>query len=110
MAIGFKATQIAIAGFVVPYMAVYAPALMLQGHLTAFSVAYILFKAILAISLWGAMTIGYLWRPIGLFWRTFAFVAAAMLVAAVPFTDQIGFAMAAIFFVWQWSMNRKSAQ
>ena len=110
MAIGFKATQIAIAGFVVPYMAVYAPALMLQGNLTAFSVAYIVFKAVLAVSLWAAMTIGYLWRPIGLFWRTFAFVAAALLVAAVPFTDQIGFAMSAIFLVWQWSMNRKEPQ
>jgi O-6-methylguanine DNA methyltransferase len=30
--IGCKAVQIAIAGFVVPYMAVYAPALMLQGN------------------------------------------------------------------------------
>jgi TRAP-type uncharacterized transport system fused permease subunit len=56
------------------------------------------------------MTIGYLWRPIGLFGRIFAFVAAAMLVAAVPFTDEIGFAMSAAFLIWQWSMNRKSAQ
>ena len=31
MKIGWKATHIAIAGFVIPYMAVYDPALMLQG-------------------------------------------------------------------------------
>ncbi len=31
MRIGWKATHIAIAGFVIPYMAVYDPALMLQG-------------------------------------------------------------------------------
>ncbi len=31
MKIGFKATQIAIAGFVIPFMAVYDPSLMLQG-------------------------------------------------------------------------------
>jgi len=110
MKIGFKATQIAIAGFVVPYMAVYDPALMLQGHWTAVSVAYVFFKALVAISLWAAMTIGYLWRPISLSGRIFAFVAAAMLVAAVPFTDEIGFAMSAIFLAWQWTMNRKAPQ
>jgi TRAP-type uncharacterized transport system fused permease subunit len=34
MKIGIKAVQIAIAGFVIPYMAVYSPALMLQGDWT----------------------------------------------------------------------------
>jgi TRAP transporter 4TM/12TM fusion protein len=106
MKIGFKATQIAVAGFVVPYMAIYDPALMLQGHWTVLTVAYVAFKAVLAIGLWSVMTIGYLWQPVGGFGRLFAFVAAALLVAAVPFTDQIGFAMAAAFILWQWFRNR----
>ena len=107
MRIGYKATQIAIAGFVVPYMAIYDPALMLQGNWTVLTVAYVAFKAVLAISLWAVMTIGHLWQPVGLFGRVFAFVAAALLVAAVPFTDEAGFAMAALFIVWQWLRNRK---
>lgn len=107
MRIGFKATQIAVAGFVVPYMAIYDPALMLQGNATAMTIAYVVFKAVLAIGLWAAVTIGYLWQPVGMFWRLFAFVAAAMLVAAVPLTDDIGFAMAAVFILWQWFRNRK---
>jgi len=110
MRIGFKATQIAIAGFVVPYMAVYDPALMLQGQWTALTVSYIAFKAVLAVSLWAVMTIGYLWQPVGLLWRVFAFVAAALLVAAMPFTDEIGFAMAAVFIIWQWFRNRQVPQ
>ena len=59
MRIGWKATHIAIAGFVIPYMAVYDPALMLQptarqrsGGLAA--VLYVVFKTVLAIGLWGA--------------------------------------------------------
>ena len=48
MKIGWKATHIAIAGFVIPYMAVYDPALMLQGDCTLAAVAYIVFKAMLA--------------------------------------------------------------
>ena len=41
--------------------------------------------------------------------RVFAFIAAALLVAAVPFTDETGFAMSAVFFLWQWFKNRKGA-
>ncbi len=110
MRIGYKATQIAIAGFVVPYMAIYDPALMLQGNWTLLTVAYVAFKAVLAISLWAVMTIGYMWQPVGLFGRVFAFIAAALLVAAVPFTDEIGFAMSAVFILWQWFRNRKAPQ
>ena len=32
MRTGWKATHVAIAGFVIPYMAVYSPALMLQAR------------------------------------------------------------------------------
>jgi TRAP-type uncharacterized transport system fused permease subunit len=110
MRIGFKATQIAVAGFVVPFLAIYDPALMLQGNWTAWAVAYVAFKAVFAIGLWAAMTIGYMWQPLNLFWRAFAFVAAALLVAAVPLTDEIGFALGAVFFLWQWFRNRLPAQ
>ena len=109
MKIGYKATQIAIAGFVVPYMAIYDPALMLQGNWTALTVAYVVFKAVLAISLWAVMTIGYMWQPVGWPGRLVAFAAAALLVAAVPFTDEIGFAMSATFVLWQWLAKRKPA-
>ncbi len=107
MRIGYKATQIAIAGFVVPYMAIYDPALMLQGEWSYASAAYVVFKAVLAISLWAVMTIGQLWQPVRWFGRLIAFAAAALLVAAVPFTDEIGFAMAAAFVAWQWFFGRK---
>jgi len=109
MKIGLKATQIAVAGYVVPYMAIYDPALMLQGNWTAVAVVYVLFKAVLAVSLWAVTTIGYLWQPVGLLGRAFAFVAAAMLVVAVPFTDEVGFAMAIVFVLWQWFRNRPHA-
>ena len=74
MKIGFKATQIAIAGFVVPYMAVYSPALMLQGDAGWMAVVYVVFKAVLAIFLWGSAAIGYLWAPLGMAERLLATV------------------------------------
>jgi len=100
MKIGLKAVQIAIAGFVVPYMAVYDPQLMLQGDITVLGVAYVVAKAVIAIALWGGAAIGYLRAPLNAFERIFAAAAAFMLVAAIPLTDEIGFAMSAVFVGW----------
>jgi TRAP transporter 4TM/12TM fusion protein len=105
--IGWKATQIAIAGYVVPFMAVYTPALMLQGEWTVFSVAYVVLKAVLAIGLWAAATVGYFWLPLKASERLYVTVAACMLVAAIPLTDEIGFAMAAAFFGWHFWHKRR---
>jgi TRAP transporter 4TM/12TM fusion protein len=107
MKIGFKATQIAVAGFVVPFMAVYDNALMLQGDPSFGAVAYIVVKALLAIALWGAAAIGYVRGPLKAWERIFAAVGAFMLVAAIPLTDEIGFAMCGIFIIWHFLRTRK---
>ncbi len=99
MKIGLQAMRIAIAGFIIPYMAVYAPALMLQGG-TPGAFAYVLFKAILGILLWGGAAIGYWLAPLNRVERALAFVAAALLVAAVPATDELGIAMSAALGAW----------
>ena len=80
-------------------MAVYAHSLMLQGGSFA-DVSYGVFKAVVAIILWGGASIGFWIRPLKWFERAFAFASACFLVAAVPFTDQIGFAMTALLIVW----------
>jgi TRAP transporter 4TM/12TM fusion protein len=107
MKIGIKAVQIAIAGFVIPYMAVYTPALMLQGEWTIAAVAYIVFKAVVSIMLWGAAAIGFLFTPLNMIERIFAATAAFMLVAAIPLTDEIGFGMSAVFVVWHVMRHRR---
>jgi TRAP transporter 4TM/12TM fusion protein len=110
MKIGFKAVQVAIAGFIIPYMAVYTPALMLQGDWTVPAVLYIVGKALLAICLWGGAAIGYMWAPLSAPQRVLAVVAASMLVAALPITDEIGFAMSAAFFAWHlWQKRHLTA-
>ncbi|MBY6091107.1 TRAP transporter permease [Maritimibacter alkaliphilus] len=107
--ISFEAIKVAAAGFVVPFMAVYTPALMLQdggpladaiGYWPA--VAYILIKALLALGLWGASVIGWLGRPLAIWERAIAVAGAFTLVAALPITDEIGFALVAIFAALLW--------
>jgi TRAP transporter 4TM/12TM fusion protein len=108
--IGIQAMKIALPGFIVPYMAVYDPALMLQpvpgveGFSYWVAVAYIVFKASLALVLWGVAAVGYGRAPL-LWWeRLLAAAAAAFLVAAIALTDEIGFALAALaigLHVWR---------
>ncbi|WP_333839675.1 TRAP transporter permease [Pelomicrobium sp.] len=93
--IGVQAMRVAIAGFVVPYMAVYAPALMLQGG-DAVDILYIVLKALLSIGLWGAASIGYLWAPFAWPERILAASGAFFLVVALPITDEIGFGLCAL--------------
>ena len=107
--ISFEAIKVAAAGFVVPFMAVYTPALMLQdgGALAGAvgywpAVAYIVLKALIALALWGACVIGWLGRPLAMWERVIAVAAAFTLVAALPITDEIGFALTAVFAVLMW--------
>ncbi|MGE4252299.1 MAG: TRAP transporter large permease subunit, partial [Parvibaculaceae bacterium] len=100
--ISFEAIKVAAAGFVVPFMAVYNPVLMLQdgGALAASigywpAVAYVVIKTALAIGLWGAAVIGFLKVRMTLWERLLAVASAFTLVATLPWTDEIGFVLGA---------------
>lgn len=106
LVISLNAVKIAAAGFIIPFMAVYTPALMLQeggplateiGYLPA--VSYIFLKTVLAIGLWGAAVIGWMGTPLPLWQRALAVAAAGALVAALPATDSIGLVLTACFGV-----------
>ena len=91
--ISFQAIRIALAGFVIPFIAVYDPSLMLQttgavgtGSGLAFwmDVAWVTLCTIVAIGLWGVASIGFFNRPMGLASRATALLAAALIVGSVP--------------------------
>jgi TRAP transporter 4TM/12TM fusion protein len=99
MKIGLQAMRIAIAGFIIPFMAVYDPSLMLQSG-SWWDTAYVVFKAIIAIVLWGGAAIGYWLAPLRWFERVLAFGCAGLLVAALPLTDELGLALTAALALW----------
>jgi TRAP transporter 4TM/12TM fusion protein len=106
LAIGMQALRVAIAGFIVPFMAVYSPALMLQGG-DWLAVAWIVFKALVAIAMWGAGAIGYLFGPLRIGERAVAIAAASLLVVAYPLTDEAGLTLIAAFVAWHaWRVRR----
>ncbi|VVO90999.1 hypothetical protein PS903_02276 [Pseudomonas fluorescens] len=104
---GFKislwAVRIALAGFVIPFMAVYNPALMMQGD-NLWMTAYMLVKTVLAVGLWGMASTGYLQQKMQIWERLLSFTAGALLVVALPLTDEIGFALGVLIIlqhVWR---------
>ena len=114
MKISWQATRIALAGYVVPFMAVYGPALMLQpgdplADTIGFwpAVVYRIALASLAIILWAVTTVGYLGGPVSWLERLWAFVAAALLVATAPWTDAAGIAASLLLFTWVWLRQRR---
>ncbi|MCZ4353392.1 TRAP transporter permease [Roseovarius aestuarii] len=113
MRIGLQCMRIAIAGFAVPFIAVYSPVLMLQdGGPVAeqfgypLAVAYVSFKAVIAVGLWGIAAIGFLRVPISWPYRLWAIIGASFLVLAQPLTDEIGLFMAFSFLAVLWFKTR----
>ena len=107
--ISLWAVRIAVAGFVVPFMAVYSPALMLQGD-SLLATVYVVFKAALAIGIWGVVFTGYLQAKLTWWERLLGLAAGASLILATPISDEIGFALSAIFIAQHfWRARRAEA-
>ncbi|MGL3606155.1 TRAP transporter permease [Rhizobium sp. G187] len=111
--ISLQATKLATAGFVVPFMAVYTPALMLQdaGPMAAawgypVEVIYVVFKACFGIALWGMAVVGFLFGRLSIIERLIAFVAGVAVVVALPWTDEVGFALGIVLIGFHWWKTR----
>ena len=114
--IGWEAMRIALAGYVIPFIFVYSPALMLQaGDPMAVqlgfygAVALATFKALVAIGLFGIVAIGFLFARLTLLERGVAFIAALCLLGDFSFSDTAGFALTAAIVLWQWRQRPRTA-
>src|SRR5690606_21643609 len=115
--ISLQAVKLATAGFVIPFMAVYTPALMLQdaGPLSAYigywgEVACISLEASFGIALRGVAVVGFLFSPARSWERAVCFLAGVLLVLALPLTDEAGWLLgiAVVTFHW-WRSHRIAA-
>jgi len=115
--IGWEAMRIALAGYVIPFIAVYSPALMLQNgdpHAAAFgfygAVAYAFVKALVAIGLFGMTAIGFLFTRMSVAERIAAFAAALLLLGEFSYSDPLGYALAIGLILWQWRKRPVQSQ
>jgi TRAP-type uncharacterized transport system fused permease subunit len=107
--------RIALAGYVIPFIFVFSPALMLQPNdplapLLGFygAVAFATFKALVAIGLFGVVAIGFLFARMTLAERVLAFAAALCLLGEFQYSDTVGFALAVAIVLWQWRQRPRT--
>src|ERR1700759_3845272 len=110
--IGWEAMRIALAGYVIPFIFVYSPALMMQAgdpmaaQLGFYgAVAFATFKALVAIALFGMVAIGFLLPRLTLAERAFTFAAALCLLGDFRFSDTAGFVLTIAIVLRQWRLR-----
>ena len=107
MKTGYASVKLSIAGFIVPFMFVYSPQLMLIN--TTFTEGlWVALSACLGVFLIAVATEGYLYARLGILMRLFAAAGALCLIKSGLITDLIGLAVMIILIVIQKKSAKKS--
>jgi len=104
---GWAAVKIGAADFIVPFIFVYEPALLLIGPLP--HSLHAAASAFLGATLLAAALHGWLFGPAGLWQRAVLFAAALSLIQPGGLTDLVGLGLAAIVAAVQIAARRRGA-
>ncbi|MEQ6376150.1 TRAP transporter permease [Bacillaceae bacterium S4-13-56] len=103
---GLNASKLAIAAYIIPYMFVLSPELLMID-VTASGVIFLLFTAILGMIAIGAGMIGYWYRKLNWVERIITIITGLMLIYPEGNSDLIGIGAFAILFVLQILSQKK---
>jgi TRAP transporter 4TM/12TM fusion protein len=87
MKTGWTACRIGLAAFIVPYMFVFNPALLMQGNI--FQIIWVSLTALLGTIFLACSTIGWLFAPLSKWERPLLFITALLLIEPRVITDII---------------------
>lgn len=104
---GWAAVKIGAAGFIVPFMFVYEPAMLMIGNW--WEIALAAASGTAGCVLLAAGLHGFLLRPAGWWERGLMLVAAGCLIKPGLVTDLVGIAAAGIVILWQLAQRRRAA-
>ncbi|WP_336359277.1 TRAP transporter permease [Haladaptatus sp. ZSTT2] len=101
---GFTALNLAAAGFLVPYMFVYGPQLLLIGSTTEIVIGAT--SAIIGVLALSAGTQGFFYTAASYLERAALVTGAVVLIAPGLMTDLVGFGIIAAVFLKQYTLNK----
>ncbi len=104
---GITASMLGIAGYIVPFVFAYNPALILQGPLR--ETIPVILTAIMGVTALALGAQGYLFRKLGTFKRLAMIAAAVTLIKPGLVTDLIGVSLVGMVVMREWFF-RKQAQ
>lgn len=105
---GLNATKLAIAAWIIPYMFVYSPS-MLMINTTGFDVVLIFITSILGMAAIAAGIHGYLFTEASWMERAVFIVAGLLMIHPHILTDIIGIPFLCGMFYLQWRKSKKNA-
>ena len=103
---GVNSAKLAIAAFIIPYIIVYSPALLMID-VTIWQVLWVVFTALMGMIAIGAGIIGYWYRPINWIERIIVLAAGLAMIYPESFSDFAGLAVFGIMFIIQLATKDK---
>ncbi|MEW6532435.1 MAG: TRAP transporter permease [Thermodesulfobacteriota bacterium] len=103
--VGWQSMRFAIAGFIVPFMFIYGPAMVLKG--TTFEITMVVITGMLGTMCLAAAVQGWLLTHVPVIQRIVLFVAALTLIIPGTITDLIGFGLLIVILGFQWVSFKK---
>lgn len=104
MRTGFEAARLGAVAYIVPFIFVYSPSLLLIGSYTEVTLAVI--TAVAGTALLAVALSGFLFRPVGGIWRAVLTLAGVALlippVSPIPFSEALNIAGGGIGLVFGW--------
>ena len=106
---GFVASKLAIAAFVIPYMFVFNPAMLMMGA-PIYEIVWVVTTAVIGMVALGAGMIGYWYRKCNWIERILAVATGILLIFPETITDVIGLTMFVTMFVIQYLSREKEGE
>jgi len=103
--VGWQSMRFAIAGFIIPFMFVYGPAMVLEG--TSWEIATTVVTGLLGTLCLAASVQGWLLTRVGAIQRAILLVAAFTLIKPGWVTDVIGLGLFVLVLVFQWVQRKR---
>ena len=105
-ALGYEGFRIGMAGFIIPFMFIYSPALMMQG--TILEIIQSTITSFIGIYALAASIEGYLYGKVHLVGRALLFICALLLLDGGWETDLVGVVGAVAIYIYQKRLERRT--
>ena len=103
---GVNSAKLAIAAFIIPYMIVFSPALLMID-VTVGQIAWVVFTAIMGMIAIGAGVIGYWYRKVNVIERLLLIAVGLAMIYPESISDTIGLIGFGVMFAIQWMTRHK---
>lgn len=103
---GVNSAKLAIAAFIIPYMIVFSPALLMID-VTIWQILWVVFTAVMGMIAIGVGIIGYWYRPVSWIERIVLLAAGLAMIYPESLSDTIGLIVFGIMFVIQYVTRNK---